>query len=452
MKTKTIYTLSAILLFLIAGIVIKQTQRRPEFSALDTVRLNLAFEESQAAKMTVLKQKGTGDSVPQVEMVKTDGKWILSSLWNVRADEKRIDNFFEAVQKAKGELRGKSKNVFGDFGIDDSQGYHVTVTDAQGKALVQFVIGTQKADYGSLFVRKKDSEEVFVTEANLFGLMGVYGKPEADEPQPDYWADKQFADFAIPQVTKIESLSYQNGSVSASVMLEKEGGQWKFSGQEQPFSPGPEKVEQFLAALQGGRAQKILDPQGREYGFTSPRWNLRVSFQSGDPLELTLGLPETSEEKTFFLRSSMSPAVFLVSSYDLEAVRVGADWFFGSNPFRIEVSKIQKIIIHADKEEKIFQPNVKTWDALTGYLETMQGFSIRKVEVKKPKFGKYWIEIKRSDEEKPFVLDVSDVAVQMGDEKVFPGQKRGSGAFFALTGAQFSQFFDNLSRLDEPQT
>lgn len=327
----------------------------------------------------------------------------------------------------------------------------MSLRDAKDQEILGFVIGTKKADYGTLFVRKKNSAAVYLTEANLLAQMGVFGKPELDEPQPDFWALKKIASFDTAKVTKIESLQFQKGTPASSHSLVKEGGIWKFSDQSFPFPPGAEKILQYLNGINNNQAEKILDPKAKDYGFQKPRWQLRVTQGSGSLVELTVGDAETKDEASFYLQVSGAPAVFLISKYYIENMTVSADWFVSDNPLGVDLTQLEKLVVHADKTEKNFQPLVKKWDSLTSYLEGLKNLKFDTAAEGKPKFGKYWIEIKKQNASESIIIDAAEVPVVQGEQKIYPVQKRGTNYPFSITAALYSQLFDNLSRLDEPK-
>lgn len=451
MKTKQILILAVILALLIAGILLKKSQHRPELATEEYAPLAMSFDGDQISKVVLFKQAaGFSKENPQVALVKEKGVWKIPGLWGARADQEKITSFFSEVKKAKGELRGKTKEAFKDFGISDEEGFYVSFADASGKEALGFVIGTKKADYGTLFVRKKDSEAVYLTEAGFYAGMGVFGNPEKETPGPDFWVLKKYASFDTGTVKKTEVFHFEDGVQVPSIVLEKTDGRWRFGGAEFPFPPSAEKISQYLNGIKNMPADKILDPQGKDYGFERPRWQIRVTQETGDFAEFTVGNSDTKQEDTFYLQASGEPAVFLVSKYAVENMTAEAAWFVGDNPLGIDNTKVEKLAIHADKIEKNFQPLVKKWDALTSYLDGLKNFKIEKAVGGKPRFGKYRIEIKRQGDAQSVIIDVADAPVTLGEQKFYPAQKQGNSTLFSITAVLFSQLFDNLSRLDEP--
>ncbi len=450
MKPKHLIILAGVLVFLAAGIVFKKFQPRPELTTQEYAPLDLAFDATRVAHITLSKQT-SGEAEIQAELVKGADGWKIPALWQADADEKKTTEFLNEIQKAKGELRGKSREIFKDFGIADGQGQQVTLADANGEELLTFILGSRKTDYGMSFIRRKNSEAVYLSEADFYSRMGVFGDPAAEKASADFWASKQYAFFDPARIRKIEKWQPSKGA-AAAMTLEKENGVWKFSGSTMPFPPGTEKVEQFLTALKSASAQKILDPHAKDYGLAKPRLRLILTPDSGSSVEIIAGDPESKDENAFYLQSSGQTAVFLVSKYDIETLQKSEDDFVGNNPLGIDHTKIEKLVIRADKIEKVFYPAVKKWDALVSYLDGLKEFPIQSAVSGKPRFGKYWIEIHKQGEQEPLILDVSANPISDGDVKKYPVKKRGAEALLSVPAAFFSRLFDNLSRLDEPKS
>lgn len=183
MNIRQIVVLAIILAVLAGGIVWKQYRKPPEFVSEEYAALDFSFDPEQAAKIELAK----GEGGPAVTLVKQDGGWRVSNLLNARADKIKIEQLLKTVREAKGELRGKEPSLFQDFGITDAGAYRLAILDAGDKPLLILLIGTKKPAYESIFLRRKGSDSVYLSNADLFGQMGLWGDPAAESLNADYW-------------------------------------------------------------------------------------------------------------------------------------------------------------------------------------------------------------------------------------------------------------------------
>ncbi len=162
MKTKQIVILAIILAVLVGGIFWKQRQKPAEFVTEEYTALHLSFDAGKATKIEISKGKDEKAAI----LVKKDGQWTIANFLNARADRQKIDGLLKAVQEAKGELRGKDKSLFKDFGITDEGAYRLNILDSNDKPLFALLLGTKKPAADSVFLRKGGSDLVYLTTAD----------------------------------------------------------------------------------------------------------------------------------------------------------------------------------------------------------------------------------------------------------------------------------------------
>lgn len=451
MKSKHIIILALILAFLSAGIVIRKMQHRPELATHEFVPLEMNFDSEQVSRISILKPAVGVQKEGRIELIKDNGVWKVTGTWGVRADQEKVESFLREIQKTKGEMRSRSKETHRDFRITKDSGTHVKLANASGKELLSFLVGATKSGYGGLFVRKENSDAVYLTEADYYGQMGLYGDPEAESLEEGYWALRKYAFFDPGDVEKIEIRKFNKGVQSSVLALDKTESGWKYEDQNLPFPPDAEKVNLYLNIIKNNPADKVVDPKARDYGFQKPRARIVLLLRSGPPKEFTVGDADSAAENAFYLQSSGEAAVFLVSRYVLENITVDAAWFVSDNPLGADNTKLEKITVHADKYEKTFQPLLKKWPTLETYMESLKTFKMEKPAGGKTRFGKYWIAVQKTGETQPLIIDVAESPVTADGKTFHSAQRRGNPYVFSITAELFAKLFENPSRLDEPE-
>lgn len=459
MKLKQVLILGGIFILLMLGVFIKNLQKPAELATEAYVPLNLSLDRDRIAKIKIEKAPGSKENqepaVASTELVKENDQWKVAALSNARADQKKIEDFLAEIHQAKGELRGEGKELFGDFGIQDEGTFHVLLQDAAGVSILNLVLGNKKAD-GSIFIRKKDREEIYLTEADLFSLMGIYGDPENETPDPHYWAAADLISIDPAKLERLEIRRFKAGKdiLTASVVKDPQDKKWKYARQTSPFSLEHEKVRQFLTAMKNTKAQKVLDPKAQDYGFSKPAWQMKLGLEGGQEIVVTAAAADP-KTNTHTVQVSTEPAVFQVAKYQLENLDIDDSRFFADNPFKVEAGKIEKLVVRAGKAQLSFKPKEKKWQGLENYLNDLKNFKVERLlfdaeeqkKVSSP--GGFWIEIQREGEPLQ-TLDAGALISQASKE--YAALKRNTFQPFAISESVFKQLFENLERLAEPKT
>ena len=467
MKLKQVFVLSGIFILLMVGVFVRNLQKPSELVTEEYVPLNLSFEPNQIMKIKIKKGQAEppqgaraveGATQERVgiytELVKDKNQRKVVTLSNAHADQKKIEDLLTELRQMKGELRGKGKELFGDFGIHEEGTFHILFQDAAGFPVLNLILGNKKAN-GSVFIRQKDSEEIYLTEANLFNSIGIYGDPEDEEPDSNYWAATELIPADLGKVKSVEMCRFRDGNKILTVGLVKDlqKKKWKYTQEPVPFALDSEKVGQFLNTVKSVRAQKALDPKARDYGFSKPTWQMKLGLESGEEIVVTTaGLD--SKTNAYPVQVSTEPVVFQVPKYYLENLDVDDSKFFVNNPFNVEVGKIEKLIVHTDKTVLSFKPNEKKWSGLENYLNDLKNFKVTRLlfETEQQKKARspasFAIEIQREGEP----LQALEVGALISEaSKEYAVLKRNIDQPFAISESVFKQLFENLDRLTEPK-
>ena len=461
MKTKQIIVLAVILVALIAGVLIRNSHKPAELATEDYTSLGFSLDPDKVSHIELTQ----GKAGKPVRIAKKAKPWGLPDIADAPADAEKVNRFLEDVKKTKGELRARDKNLFKDFGVGDSDAFWIRFFDEGGKNFLTLLFGNKKADNQSVFVRRADSDAVYLADANLLGDIGIYGEPAGKELRADFWPDLKIVPAKAEDIQQIKIQRSGEGQSFAAASLVHEvqpatvqqvpaqpkGAQWRFERTDLPFAIDREKVEEFVNSLTAWRAQKVLAPEaGKSYGFEKPFWEMRLVPKQGAEILIQRGVLD-QESNTYFIRVSASPIVFTVTSYSLKDRDADDARFFVSNPLGIDPAKISQIKIHAGAKDLTLNPKQNLTGLQQAYLDDLKAIEISgllfKDELKKkvsPE-GKYRIEVQNEKNEST-ILDVGEERV--GEEpKAYPAQKRGNAQPFAISEESFKKLFSDTDRI-----
>ena len=275
MKTKQLFVILSILGVLAAGVFVKSFIKPAELVQGTDVYapLDLSFDPAAAGKIVFSRKDAS------VEIVKEAGEWRVPGFANAHADGRKIDDFFKEFREARGEVRGKSKDLFGDFAISDEEAYQVKILNSAGAEVLAFFVGAKKSG-GGYFVRRKDSENVYLTEAEILARAGLYGDPSVGKPEASFWVSTRFVPESSSLINSIEIIRFRGSKQQSALRLKKDGAGWQ-SEEALPFGISSEKVQAFFASAQGWVGEKAIDPQAKDYGFNAPFWKMRWGLDDG---------------------------------------------------------------------------------------------------------------------------------------------------------------------------
>jgi hypothetical protein len=306
MNKKQIIILSVILGVLAVGTLFKLWVRSAEERAISGQRAGVAimpFDPANAGRVLISrtgKQEGPEPEPSPVELVKENNSWKVGSLWNVPADPARAETLVRALGSLSGEVRATGKKLFPDFGIRDDEAISVKIFDVESRPLSDLWLGAKQAGNG-YFIRKASGEEIYFVESDMPDLLAIYTGLEEAVPLSENWADLKLFDLDPAKVTKITASQIKGDekTLVLGLTLETDPNDplkktWKFIRKDMKFSPDPGKVSQFIAAMKSIKAQKVMDPAGKEYGVEDPVWQLAVTAEDGKTI-LNAGAKDAKE-------------------------------------------------------------------------------------------------------------------------------------------------------------
>ncbi|MFA7255170.1 MAG: DUF4340 domain-containing protein [Candidatus Omnitrophota bacterium] len=320
MKPKQIIVLSIIFGILAAGILLKSLARSAGDNAGAAQGGRVAFARFDPAKLERITIRH-GNQSPVVELANENGIWKVKSLWGAQADPVKVEALIEKLRSAQGELRGSGKKLFTDFGIQDAEAFSMQLFGAGNVLLLDLRLGTQKAGENGYFMRQAKSENVYLVDANMEELLGIFENFKEAVPASAPWADLRLFNLDTEKVTEVAVFRIQGEEKTRVAGLKRETDpkdplkiSWKFLRQDVSSLPDPDKVLKFIAAMNSIQAQKVVDPGGPGYGLEKPVWQLAVIEESKKTF-LNAGSKDEKAELLYVARSGNSTVFGLQASF-----------------------------------------------------------------------------------------------------------------------------------------
>ncbi len=452
MKLKQIIILSAVLALLVVGVIYKNSQRPVELTTQEYTPLDLSFEAEKVSKIITSRKISSGEEKGEskVEIIKGAAGWQVKSLFGARGDSVKIQALLDKIKNAEGELRGEGKELFSDFSITDDDAFHVALWDSSGNEILNIAIGSKKSGQ-SVFVRKKGSDKIHLSSTDLLSALGFFGDVEKETPKSEYWASNEYLFFDAAKANKISVSRFENGVETVSALVVKENGKWKYPADKYPAALDPDKVSKHLESMKAWRANKVLDPKAKDYGFATPRGMIRVGVEEGPETVVTIGAEDT-ENSMYYLQAAGEPVVYEIAKYFVENLDIDDSKFF-KEPIlgEVNIKNAEALKVSSGKESYSVKPIEKNWDALDNYLKDLSSFRISKL-VTDPKEQKNFsakssLEIKKKDEP----LQVFEFGDLLPGAKEVMAKRKDNPYIFTVSEAFYKNMFESAGRLKEPE-
>ena len=320
MKSKQIIILSVIFILLLAGVAVRKFQKPVELSAELYGSLSLSFNQDAVAEIELVKGKETR----AVKIMRENGIWKIPGLWSAHADPEKVNKFLDEIRQAKGEIRAKDKNLFGDFGITEEEAYRIVLKDQTQNVILTVLLGKKKPSFeNAVFLRLPALEAVYWVNTDIFALIGIGGDPALGELRSEFWANVKIAPLPVDQIKQIEIERFFEGKGNVVLSLMRDSGDtentWKFTRENVSGKPDQEKIKGFLSDLRMWKALKVLDPEAQGYGFEKTDWQMKLTSVSGENTMITRGAKE-ADTQDYFVKVSTEPVVFKASHYYFETM------------------------------------------------------------------------------------------------------------------------------------
>ena len=273
------------------------------------------FDSAKVERILVSR----GAETEPVELARENGVWKVKSLWNAPANSEKVDKLIGQLILARGELRGTGKELFKDFGIDDTDSFSIKCLGTGDVPLLDLRVGAKKDGAGGSFIRKSGSADVYRVEGDLPESLGIFMDLETAKPSGDFWVDLRLFNLDPEKVTKIQIYLAKGTEQNMVAGLVREvdpkdpaQSTWKFLRQEMRLPLDSDKVVKFIATMNSVRAEKVVAPDGTKYGLEKPVWQLIVTENNAKQI-LKSGT-KSAEGDCYYVKSSADGSVFSLKS------------------------------------------------------------------------------------------------------------------------------------------
>ncbi|MCB9799169.1 MAG: DUF4340 domain-containing protein [Candidatus Omnitrophica bacterium] len=443
MNKKQLISLTLILAFLILGVIVKEVRRPAGLATRDFELLNLSIDSSKALKILI----GKGNHI-SVTLVKQDGVWLIPDLWNARADQAKVENLLALLKHARGEKRAEGPELLEDFGITDDQAYSLAVLGSDNQKLLEIKLAWKKAGPGAGFIRRSDSNAVYLVDADLIGALGLYGNNEAEMPKLEVWPALDLIAYEPDQISRIEitRFSGENRIAAAGLLrMDSKKNDWSFIREDMPFRIDQQQVKDFLRNLSNLRARQVYDPSLEQYGFDHPYLEAVISAGVQGVTILTVG-QQSDQARGRYVKLSNEPVIFEIPNYHFSDMNVDNSRFAEPGLIHGPDSKIQSVVIHRGQDEKILTHGDAGFKDYLGSLKRVQIKSLifdQNTVVPAGESSALWIEI--TDEKNIHTLYDFGAAVKVEDEIIqYPVIKRGNGQAFMVSAYDYQTLIEQM--------
>ncbi|MFH0814278.1 MAG: DUF4340 domain-containing protein [Pseudomonadota bacterium] len=245
------------------------------------------FPELQLEKVKKLLVRKSDNTT--ITLKNQDNVWYVVDKEDYPADPQAID---EAITKLrdlkKFNLVSSKKDKHALFEVKEGVGMEVIAFGAEDKKVADLLIGKAGPDLFSTYIRKADSDEVF--------LYGEYLKGQFDR-EVNTWRDKTIFAFNPDDATQLTMVHKDE----ATVLSKDTKGNWQM---EKPISSLAEKtkVEEVLSMLSTLRASDIAAEEAfKDSGLDQPEYQISVKLK--DDQKKTLYIGNKKEDRFYYAKS-----------------------------------------------------------------------------------------------------------------------------------------------------
>lgn len=438
MNARQVKLLAVVLGVLVLAVVIKRFLPRTELSREEAESLSVPIAIGSADRIVIAK----GTQGATVELSRADGTWRLPSLWNAKADEEKVTQWLKELSTLKGELRGDSESLFGDFGIADDAAFHVSAF-AKEQELTHLLIGTKRMGWQDLFLRRAGSANVFVVQSSLTSTMGLYGELEAAEPKADVWLDLRL--FTM-EPSSVEAVEIQEGQA-----------EWRTIGEALPFDRDDQKRANELQGLVNLRASGVVDPAGSGYGFDAPAWQLRLTRKEGTPIVVTVGALKSGSTTDRSVKLDGVQEIYTVSSSTLDRLKMDGSRWIREDPLKVVGMTAGTLTVEVPGKQVTRSLTDERSEGLTQYLDSLKTFRVSqadhlppRTDASAPLTHRLTLQGETQGETPAESLTIACEAPKDAEANTISCVNERNQLPFLIERYTFTSVFEGLERLDQP--
>lgn len=303
LNRKKLLALAGVLLVLVVvSLVQDRSHEQATSQASSEVLLPGTFAREDLSRVVVAH-----GGEPAVELVSGPQHWRLATAWDARASTQRIDTLLRSLSDLRGEFRSDAAEVVPDYGFTDSTTITITGHDPGGGEVFAIEVGDKPAGGQGNFVKRPGASEVFLTQTDLLGNLGLWAGPE--EPASRHFLELQAlreekADIdAVTLTTPDGTLRLvkefamvepaPDDTVHTGPYEDRETWEWRLedgSGETLGMAVKT-KADAVLNSASNLRAQDVADPGADPaiYGLAPPRRTVTLTHADGTETTIRFG-------------------------------------------------------------------------------------------------------------------------------------------------------------------
>jgi hypothetical protein len=244
---------------------------------------------------------GFGDQDEAVVLGNTPTGWTVDTAWQAKASPPRIEALVSSLAGLGGEYRSASADVLDDYGLGAGSALRIRAFNPAGETVVALDVGNKPEGAQGNFVRKPDSDKVYVSQTSLLSQVGIYGNPEA--PASRYFVDLQAVQVDRLDVDRIVVTDGGQTLDLVKVLAEEPAAapdslpthdrntwEWQLAGRS-ATALAKTKVDALLNTAVAIRANDLVDPGAdlATYGLAAPGRRLELHLQDTRVVTLNFG-------------------------------------------------------------------------------------------------------------------------------------------------------------------
>ncbi|MCM8801144.1 MAG: DUF4340 domain-containing protein [Candidatus Omnitrophica bacterium] len=268
--------------------------------------------ETFVSKIKIYKEN---DEDRKVILTKSpEGIWSVESNFGIKAKKETIEILLKNLKELKGQLRADSKDLFSDFQIEDDKAVHIVLESDSGGLLSHILVSFLKPEWDKNFVRLLDSEKIVLVNKDILSSLNLYNKDS--NLDSNYFSDLRLFSFNLSDIQKVRIEMNSKTITLKKDHAEAGSSVWRFD----PKPPKAEevdsnRVDEFLRNLLNIYAQKVMDPEGKDYDLEKP--SLRIILKDAQDKELAqlvLG-SYLEQDKSYYVKALPLNFIFKVSDF-----------------------------------------------------------------------------------------------------------------------------------------
>jgi len=238
-----------------------------------------------------------------------DNLWYLLDKEAYPADPIIVEGVIKKIQGFKKiNLASRKKDKHSLFEVTEGRGVEVTIFGPEKKELARFLIGKNGPDFLSTYIRKADSDDVYLYDEYLRG--------DFDRPVSN-WRDKTIFVF---NPTEAVTLTISKLKEKETIALTKDTqGNWQL---EEPISSLTENppIEKILTTLGNLKATDFADEEkeAQDSGIDDPTYQITVRLK--DNRKKTLLVGNKKEKGQYYVKNDKKKYLFLIDQNTVESL------------------------------------------------------------------------------------------------------------------------------------